>query len=442
VEDVRNLFNIEWRGRARRGRARGVGMTPQALRDLQSARLRTSLARACSLPWYRERCEAANVSVEDIRGPDDLVRLPFTLKTDFREQYPFGMFAAPREEIVRLHASSGTTGKPTIVGYTRGDLDVWSELVARCLEAAGARPGDILHNAYGYGLFTGGIGVHDGAERLGLAVLPASGGQTERQVQLIMDLKPRVITCTPSYMLALAEAMERAGVNPLDTSLKIGVHGAEPWSEAMRAEIEQRWGIVALDIYGLSEVMGPGVAQECTDARGPLTIWEDHFLAEVIDPKTGASLPDGELGELVLTSLSKEATPVIRYRTGDLTRLHPPIGARPFRRMDRVLGRSDDMLIVRGVNLFPRQIEELVLETTACAPHYRIDVRRSSAMDELCVTVETLVGVEADRRAQVGLGLARRIKDRLGVSANVVVAEIGTLARSEGKAARVFDHRR
>ncbi|MEO8926872.1 MAG: AMP-binding protein, partial [Caulobacteraceae bacterium] len=354
-------------------------MTPQNLHTLQTERLRTSLARMCALPWYAARCEAAGAPSAETLQLADLPRLPFTLKTDFRDHYPFEMFAVPRAEIARLHASSGTTGKPTIVAYTRADLEIWSELVARSLAAAGARPGDVLHNAYGYGLFTGGLGLHAGAERLGLTVLPVSGGQTERQIQLILDLKPRIIACTPSYMLALAEAMERAGVDPGATSLKIGVHGAEPWSEAMRGEIERRWDIAALDLYGLSEVMGPGVAQERTDARGSLTLWEDHFLPEVVDPATGEPLADGNLGELVLTSLTKQATPVIRYRTGDLTRLHPPAAPHPFRRMERVLGRCDDMLIVRGVNLFPRQIEELVLETAALAPHYRIDVRRDHA---------------------------------------------------------------
>ncbi|HEY2178460.1 MAG TPA: AMP-binding protein [Caulobacteraceae bacterium] len=407
-------------------------MTAPELRVLQGERLRASLALACSLPWYRARCEAAGVTPQSITGPDDLHRLPFTLKTDFRDHYPFGMFAVPREEIVRLHASSGTSGKPTIVGYTQGDLDTWAELMARSLAAAGAKRGDILHNAFGYGLFTGGLGVHDGAQRLGLAVLPVSGGQTERQVQLILDLRPRIICCTPSYMLALAEAVERAGVDPRDTSLEIGIHGAEPWSEAMRGEIERRWGIAALDLYGLSEVMGPGVAQERADARGPLTIWEDHFLAEVVDPATSAPAAEGEIGELVLTSLTKQATPVLRYRTGDLTRLHPPADPFPFRRMERVLGRCDDMLIVRGVNLFPRQIEELAVECGAA--HYRIDLHREGAMDALLVTIEC-----ASQAA--GPTLARRIKDRLGLTATVEIVEPGALPRSEGKARRVFDHR-
>jgi phenylacetate-CoA ligase len=416
-------------------------MSADELRRLQAERLRSSLARAAALPWWRERCDTACVSPADIHGPEDLARLPFTVKADFRDHYPFGMMAAPREEIVRLHASSGTTGKPTIVGYTRHDLDVWSELVARGLKAAGATPGDILHNAYGYGLFTGGLGLHAGAERLGLAVVPASGGQTERQVQLILDLKPRIITCTPSFMLALAEGVERAGVDPRDTSIEIGVHGAEPWSEAMREEIERRWNSKALDIYGLSEVMGPGVAQERADARGPLTLWEDHFLAEVVDPASGEPLPDGALGELVLTTLTREASPVIRYRTGDLTRLHPPANGWPFRRMERVLGRTDDMLIVRGINLFPRQVEELVLEAPALAPHFLIEVSREGALDRLCVTVEVRAGAE-NAGGEACLALARRLKELLGVTAEVAAAAPGALQRFEGKARRVIDRRR
>ncbi|MGI9169639.1 MAG: AMP-binding protein [Caulobacteraceae bacterium] len=416
-------------------------MTCENLRALQTRRFRASVARARILPWYDARCRQAIAPDCGSLELADLPRLPFTLKTDFRDHYPFGTVAVPRERIARLHGSSGTTGKPTIVAYTKGDLEVWAELVARSLAAAGARAGGILHNAFGYGLFTGGLGLHAGAERLGLAVLPVSGGGTERQVQLIVDLKPRIIACTPSYMLALAEAMEAAGVDPRATSLEIGVHGAEPWSEAMRGEIERRWGVTALDLYGLSEVMGPGVAQERADARGPLTLWEDHFLPEVIDPETGAPLPAGELGELVLTSLTREATPVIRYRTGDLTRLHPPAAPHPFRRMERVLGRTDDMLIVRGVNLSPRQIEELVLEASALAPHYRIDVRRDYALDRLCVTVEPRPGAAAEVCAKAGRSLGRRIKERLGINAEVAVVETGALARSEGKARRVFDHR-
>jgi len=395
--------------------------------------LRRSIAHTYdNTAYYRAKCDAAGVAPADLSTQDDLSRFPFTLKSDFRANYPWGMCAVPREKLARVHASSGTTGKPTIVGYTKNDLDLWDGLVARCIEAAGGRPGDLLHNAYGYGLFTGGLGLHGGAQRLGCAVVPASGGQTERQVQLILDLEPRIICCTPSYMLVLAEALERAGADPRGTSLEIGIFGAEPWSMQMQREIEARLGIAALDLYGLSEVLGPGVAQERADARGTLTIWEDEFFPEIVDPATGAALPDGEEGELVFTSLSKEAVPIIRYRTGDLTRLHPPMGQVPMRRMDRILGRSDDMLIVRGVNIFPRQIEELILEEVTLSSHYRIDVRRENARDELVITVE---GTAAN-------ALAERMKSRYGLSATVTVVESGTLPRSEGKARRVFDHRK
>ena len=416
-------------------------MRPDTLGDLQSLGLRATLDRALMLPWYRARFEAAGLSASSSHEVKDISDLPFMVKTDFRDHYPFGMLAVPRDQIVRLHASSGTTGKPTIVGYTQDDLDVWGALVARSLTVAGARPGDILHNAFGYGLFTGGIGIHDGAQRLGVTVVPASGGQTERQVQLILDLKPRLIACTPSYMLTLAEAVEKAGVDPRDTSVEIGIHGAEPWSEAMRAAIEKRWNITALDIYGLSEVMGPGVAQERADARGALTIWEDHFFAEVIDPVTGASLPDGEFGELVLTSLTKQATPVVRYRTGDLTRLYEPVEPYPYRRMERVRGRNDDMLIVRGVNLFPGQIEELILEAPQLAPHYQIHIQRDGTMDHLTVVVERAPMVALSDTEAAGSNLTSRIKDRMGLSAEVIVREPGALGRTEGKANRVFDQR-
>jgi phenylacetate-CoA ligase len=395
--------------------------------------LRRSIAHAYeNTAYYRAKCDAAGVTPSDLRTLGDLARFPFTLKSDFRANYPWGMCAVPREKLARVHASSGTTGKPTIVGYTKNDLDLWDSLVARCIEAAGGRPGDLIHNAYGYGLFTGGLGLHGGAQRFGCAVVPASGGQTERQVQLILDLKPRIICCTPSYMLVLAEALARTGVDPRSTSLEIGIFGAEPWSVQMQREIEARLDITALDIYGLSEVLGPGVAQERADARGALTIWEDAFHPEIVDPATGAVLPDGQEGELVFTSLTKEAVPIIRYRTGDLTRLHPAVGGVPFRRMDRILGRSDDMLIVRGVNIFPRQIEELVLDDAALAPHYRIDVHREDARDELVITVE---GKEPN-------ALAERMKSRYGLTAIVKVVEAGTLPRSEGKAKRVFDHRK
>ena len=403
------------------------------LKTDQLAKLRWSVAHAYeNTQYYRAKCESAGVTPSDIKSPGDLARFPFTLKSDFRDNYPWGMCAVPREQLVRIHASSGTTGKPTIVGYTRNDLDLWDGLVARCIEAAGGRAEDLIHNAYGYGLFTGGLGLHGGAQKLGCAVVPASGGQTERQIQLILDLKPRILCCTPSYALVLAEAIERTGMNPRRTSLEIGLFGAEPWSAAMQSEIENRLGIIALDLYGLSEVLGPGVAQERADARGLLTVWEDAFYPEIVDPETGAVLPDGAEGELVFTSLSKEAVPVIRYRTGDLSRLHPPASDVPMRRMDRILGRCDDMLIVRGVNIFPRQIEELILEENGLGAHYRIDVRRENARDELVITVE----------GEAAPTLGERMKSRYGLNATIAVVDAGTLPRSEGKAKRVFDHRK
>lgn len=407
----------------------------EALEAEQLRRLHWSLAHTYdSASYYRAKCDAAGVTPADLVSLADLARFPFTLKSDFRDNYPFGMFAVPRERMVRIHASSGTSGKPTIVGYTQGDLDLWDDLIARSIRAAGGRPGDLLHNAFGYGLFTGGLGLHGGAQKLGCAVVPASGGQTERQVQLIRDLKPRIICCTPSYMLALAEALERDGIDPRDTSLEIGLHGAEPWSEEMRREIERRFDIDAFDLYGLSEVLGPGVAQERADARGALTVWEDAFLPEIVDPATGAPLPEGEAGELVFTSLSKEAVPIIRYRTGDLSRLSAPAGDIPMRRMDRITGRSDDMLIIRGVNIFPRQIEELIVSEPGLTPHYRIDVAREGVMDVLTITCE------GAHHASEGLGA--RMKSRYGLSARIVIVEAGTLPRSEGKAKRVFDHRK
>jgi phenylacetate-CoA ligase len=409
----------------------------------QLRRLKWSIAHAYgNTAHYRAKCDALGVSPAALESLDNLRKFPFTLKSDFRDNYPFGMCAVPRSQLTRIHASSGTTGKATIVGYTKRDLELWNALIARCIVAAGGRPGDVLHNAYGYGLFTGGLGLHGGAEALGCAVVPASGGQTERQVQLICDLKPRIICCTPSYMLVLAEALARAGIDPRDTSLEIGIHGAEPWSDEMRREIETRFDIAALDIYGLSEVLGPGIAQECADARGALTIWEDEFYPEIVDPDSGEPLPDGEAGELVLTSLSKEAVPVIRYRTGDLTRLLPPAGDIPMRRMDRILGRSDDMLIVRGVNIFPRQIEELVVAQPALSAHYRIDVHRRGARDELVITAEIAGDCGETGRQMAGTQLRERIKSRYGLSADIIIAESGTLPRSEGKAKRVFDHRK
>ncbi len=392
--------------------------------------------------YYRARCEQAGVHPDDLKSPTDITRFPFTLKSDFRENYPLGMCAVPREALVRFHASSGTTGKPTIVGYTRADLELWDNLVARCILVAGGTSGDIIHNAYGYGLFTGGLGLHGGAQRLGCAVVPASGGQTERQLQLIQDLKPRIICCTPSYLLVLAEALEAVGTDPRETSLEIAILGAEPWSAEMQSNIEERFGVAALDIYGLSEVLGPGVAQECADARGALTIWEDAFYPEIIDPKTGEALADGEEGELVFTSLSKEATPVIRYRTGDLSRLTEPMGNLPMRRMDRIMGRSDDMLIIRGVNIFPRQIEELILAESTLSVNYRIEVTRTANRDELAVTVEGASGIDAAARETARQHLSHRMKSHYGLTARIEIAEPGVLPRSEGKAKRVFDHRK
>jgi phenylacetate-CoA ligase len=389
---------------------------------------------------YRTKCDGAGISPGDLRAFDDLRRFPFTFKSDFRS--PDDMFAVPRDKLVRIHASSGTTGKPTIVGYTRGDLDVWNRLCARAILAAGGRPGDVLHNAYGYGLFTGGLGIHGGAERLGCAVVPASGGQTERQAQLICDLKPRIICCTPSYMLVIAEALEQMAVDPHETSLEIGIHGAEPWSGELRREIERRFGITALDIYGLSEVMGPGVAQERADARGALTLWEDAFYPEIVDPQSGEVLPDGAQGELVLTSLSKEAVPVIRYRTGDLTRLSAPVGDIPMRRMDSITGRSDDMIIIRGVNIFPRQIEELIISQQLLSVHYRIDLRRFGTRDELEITTELATACTEAAAEDACRNLAHRVKSHYGITADVKSVSVGTLPRSEGKVRRVFDHRR
>jgi phenylacetate-CoA ligase len=415
----------------------------ESLRAQQLRGLQWSIAHAyANTKCYAAKCEEIGLTPADLHSLDDLKGFPFTLKTDFRKHYPDGMFAVPRERLVRLHASSGTTGKPTIVGYTKNDLNLWSSLCARAILAAGGRPGDTVHNAYGYGLFTGGLGLHGGAERLGCAVIPASGGQTERQAQLICDLKPRIICCTPSYMLVIAEALEHMGVDPAETSLEIGIHGAEPWSEELRREIEKRFRIAALDIYGLSEVIGPGVAQERIDARGALTIWEDAFYPEIVDPVSGEVLPDGAEGELVLTSLSKEAMPVIRYRTGDLTRLTAPVGELPMRRMDSVAGRSDDMLIIRGVNIFPRQIEELILSEPLLSSHYRIDVRRAGARDEIEITAEAKTGADDVARKLACENLAHRMKSHYGITADVRTVVHGSLPRSEGKARRVFDHRK
>jgi len=416
-----------------------IEKAPQAeLRALQLERLRWSLAHAYdNVPHYRKKFDAAGVKPQDCRSLADLARFPFTAKSDLRETYPFGLFAVPMDRVVRIHASSGTTGKPTVVGYTAKDIDTWASLMARSLVAAGARPGDKMHNAYGYGLFTGGLGVHYGAEKLGLVTIPLSGGMTERQVQLIEDFKPDIIAVTPSYMLAIADEMERQGLDPKRASLRIGLFGAEPWTNEMRRSIEARTSLSAVDHYGLSEVMGPGVAQECLETKDGLTIWEDHFYPEVVDPQTGAVLPEGERGELVFTSLTKEALPVIRYRTRDLTRLLPG-SARNMRRMEKVTGRSDDMMIVRGVNVFPTQIEELILKQPELAPHYVLELSKSGPMDHLTVLVELAPGA-AD--ADSGARLAHNIKSLIGVTADVKLVPISTIERSIGKAKRIVDKR-
>jgi len=415
------------------------------LRALQLDRLRWSLRHAYEkVPHYRKAFDTAGANPGDLKTLSDLARFPFTSKADLRANYPFGMFAAPMDEIVRLHASSGTTGKPTIVGYTKQDIEMWASVMARSLRAAGARSSDIVHIAYGYGLFTGGLGAHYGAEALGATVIPASGGMTERQVKLICDLKPDIIMCTPSYLLVIADEFERHGLDPAQSSPRVGIFGAEPWSPSMQAELERRFGIAALDLYGLSEVIGPGVAAECIETRDGLTLWEDHFFPEIIDPQTGAVLPDGEKGELVLTSLTKVGMPVIRYRTRDLTRLLPGT-ARTMRRMDRVTGRSDDMLIIRGVNVFPSQIEEIVIQQTSLSPHYVLEVRRESHLDELDVLVERRPEIPGPlsvaARSSVEQEVERLIKGLIGVSTKVRVVEPGTLQRSQGKAVRVIDKR-
>jgi phenylacetate-CoA ligase len=411
------------------------------LQALQLKRLQWSLAHAYDhVAHYRNAFDVAGMHPRDCRSLADLARFPFTVKTDLRDNYPFGMFAVPREEVVRIHASSGTTGKPTVVGYTRGDIDTWANVMARSIRAAGGRAGDIVHVSYGYGLFTGGLGAHYGAERLGTTVIPMSGGQTEKQVQLIQDFKPNIIMVTPSYMLAIAEEMERQGIDPRQTSLKIGIFGAEPWTATMRQSIEAKLNIDALDIYGLSEVIGPGVAQECIETKDGLTLWEDHFYPEIIDPETGRALPDGEKGELVFTSLTKEALPIIRYRTRDLTRLLPP-SARSMRRMEKITGRSDDMLIIRGVNVFPTQVEELVLKEDALAPHYQLEIARPKVLDELTVLVERAPGAGGADGDAAGARLSHLIKSMIGVSAEVRVVQSGGIERSLGKARRVVDKR-
>ena len=411
------------------------------IRSVQLERIKTTLRHAYErVPHYRQSFDAVGARVDDLVDLSDLANFPFLVKDDMRANYPFGMFAYPAGELARIHTSSGTTGKPTVVGYTKNDLAIWADVMARSIYASGGRPGMKAHISYGYGLFTGGLGAHYGAERLGCMTIPMSGGQTERQVRLIADLEPEIIMVTPSYMLALADEMDRQGLTKEKCSLRYGIFGAEPWTNEMRRSIEARVGLDAVDIYGLSEVIGPGVACECIETKDGPHIWEDHFYPEIIDPETGAVLPDGEFGELVFTSLTKEAFPVVRYRTRDLTRLLPGT-ARSMRRMEKVTGRSDDMLIIRGVNVFPTQIEELILQDRRLAPHYQLEIAKDGSMDTLTVKVEGKHGTTINARETAAAGLARKIKSHVGVSAAVNVLEKGTLERSRGKAKRVFDLR-
>ncbi|MEO1000620.1 MAG: phenylacetate--CoA ligase PaaK [Pseudomonadota bacterium] len=409
---------------------------------LQLERLKWSLAHAYeNVPHYRASFDAAGVHPGDLTTLADLAKFPFLMKQDLRENYPFGLFAVPRERIQRIHASSGTTGKPTVVGYTAGDLDVWATCVARSMRASGTRPGDLIHNAYGYGLFTGGLGAHYGAEKLGCTVIPISGGMTERQVTVIEDFRPTTILVTPSYFLSILEEYRTRGLDPRESPLEVGIFGAEPWTDAMRKEIEAAFDMHAVDIYGLSEVMGPGVANECVETKDGLHIWEDHFYPEIIDPATGAVLPEGEMGELVFTTLTKEGFPVIRYRTRDLTRLLPGT-ARSMRRMEKVTGRSDDMMIVRGVNVFPSQIEEQLFKVPALAPQYQIVLTKDGPLDVMTVMAEALPeAAGADARAAAARELAHHIKSVVGVSARIEVGEPGAVERSAGKARRVLDQR-
>ncbi|MFI1252436.1 phenylacetate--CoA ligase PaaK [Streptomyces netropsis] len=417
-------------------------LSREELAALQLQRLRSTLRHAYDhVDFYRRSFDAAGVHPEDCRSLADLARFPFTTKADLRANYPFGMFAVPQAEVRRVHASSGTTGEPTVVGYTERDLDTWADVVARSLRAAGGRPGDKVHVAYGYGLFTGGLGAHYGAERLGCTVIPASGGMTARQVRIIRDFRPEVIMVTPSYMLTLLDEFERQGVDPRSTSLRVGVFGAEPWGEGMRREIEDRFAIDAVDIYGISEIIGPGVAQECVETKDGPHIWEDHFFPEIVDPLTGEPVPDGGHGELVFTSLTKEAMPVVRYRTRDLTRLLPGTARPAFRRMERITGRSDDMVILRGVNLFPAQIEEIVLGTPGIAPHFQLRLTREGRLDHLTVRAEARQGATPEQRAAAASDIVRRVKDGIGVSVAVEIVEPESLERSVGKLKRIVDLR-
>lgn len=417
-------------------------LSADELHACQLERLQWTLKHAYdNVPFYRRKFTEAGVHPDDCHALDDLAKFPTTTKDDLRDNYPFGMFAVPQEQVRRIHASSGTTGQPTVVGYTESDLDVWASTVARSIYAAGGRPGHKVHVAYGYGLFTGGLGAHYGAEKLGCTVIPASGGMTARQVRLINDLRPEVIMLTPSYMLTLLDEFERQGIDPRASSLRVGIFGAEPWTEQMRNEIEQRAGIDAVDIYGLSEVMGPGVSQECVETKDGLHIWEDHYYPEVIDPIDGNVLDSGESGELVFTSLTKEALPIIRYRTKDLTTLRPGTAYPEFRRMEKITGRSDDLIILRGVNVFPTQIEELVLGTDGMAPHFQLVLSKRDRLDQLTVRVEAREDCPAQRRISAADELVARIKDGVGVSAEVTIVEPETLERSVGKLKRVLDER-
>jgi phenylacetate-CoA ligase len=417
-------------------------MSRDELTTLQLARVRETLFHAYEhVPHYRLAFDAAGAHPSDLRTLADLARFPFTTKADLRENYPFGMFAIPLDQVRRIHASSGTTGQPTVVGYSQNDLDAWADLVARSIRAAGGRPGMKVHVAYGYGLFTGGLGAHYGAERLGCTVIPMSGGMTARQAQLITDFRPEIIMVTPSYLLTIIDELDKQGIDPRATSLRIAILGAEPWTEQLRTEIEQRLDIDAVDIYGLSEVMGPGVAQEAVETKDGLHIWEDHFYPEVIDPVTGDVLPDGERGELVFTSLTKEALPIVRYRTRDLTRLLPGTARPAMRRMEKVTGRTDDLIILRGVNVFPTQIEELVLGTPALAPHFQLLLRRPERLDTMTVRVEARPDVPMPQRESAADALRDAVKDKVGVSVEVEIVEPDTLERSVGKLRRVIDER-
>lgn len=417
-------------------------LTREEVRDLQLRRLRATLRHAYdNVELYREKFDAAGVTPEDCRSLEDISRFPFTTKADLRDTYPFGMFAVPMADVRRVHASSGTTGRPTVVGYTERDLSHWSDLVARSIRAAGGRAGHKVHVSYGYGLFTGGLGAHYGAERAGCTVIPASGGMTARQVQIIRDFEPEIIMVTPSYMLTLLDEFERQGVDPRSTSLRVGIFGAEPWTEEMRREIEDRTDLHAVDIYGLSEVMGPGVAQECVETKDGLHVWEDHFLPEVVDPVTDETMADGDGGELVLTTLTKEALPVVRYRTRDLTRLLPGTARPGFRRIEKITGRCDDMIILRGVNVFPSQIEEIVLRTPGVAPHFQIRLTRRGRLDHMTVLVEARADAAPGEREAAARSLARDVKDGVGVSVEAAVVGPETLERSVGKLRRVKDLR-